>query len=900
MQLPVSLISALCQRVKNSEPLLQQYYDKIKEITVRQREMGIALNTTNQTSAQTEELLKEFSGQGCLSFPQWKHESFAVLQSSGISKAHWYNILLKKIVAPAITKISQESISSKEVDRILTDLRRHYNKSLVIAAAITSVHISAGKIPDPEFDIARSLPILTAHHEALVATEEFLKRSDLPDKEDAVFQSSPVNDLILLMPDRVRINHQDKTFQDSSCTSGAAKTRHQAFSTWVRETRSKLLIWDVETQATTKVHQAMVGTLVEPAATTPQLSASAEAKIQQISNQVQTLGSHVSILLARPAPPPIHQSQTNVPRNNGHAPHPNQAESPAAKLKNCRYCILLSHNTNWASTSIATATTTLTNQDFNHTHYQFTTRDQTKYILPPNGCLQWILAPMETRIQAVSTTPSVCSVCLSVPQAWNDTKTQCKVTHGIKRRRDGRANAVCMKEGCHYNFLVCKEHKELNKNHPFGLKATSWIQDRNRAFPVLAEAGTPGEFALLTSSSAMPTYNTTTFTDAAKIAFAAIAYTVKALSKRKPEIEPIGATTIFPVCQQQLSSSSPQLPQAVVSGLSEASVLINNRLWKESELPDCVTLDRNKFLKNNAPAHPSDLVDRTQGQAVYLYIDLYGNNGKSIRTVFDSGATISLWLNQIVLEGLLETRIDSASPAAISGIGQNTTQAITCTIILPGNKRNPITGNYVSFVCKSTMVQQIIPPLPQTDQTQLIEETIQAMKQHTHSIPEDMIPSNFQSEIGGQLQGLIGAKHLQEFPVAVMHLRNGLSIYRHSLRPAGSRSKVYCIGGSLPAVTAFKQAYGNNIHDFANLMMYENMVDGDYSSALATLFDGDVYDPNLRNKLPALTDGSYRDQQGEDDCRTLQESALASSLATNSASKHQLDFHAPASTKTPH
>ena len=202
----------------------------------------------------------------------------------------------------------------------------------------------------------------------------------------------------------------------------------------------------------------------------------------------------------------------------------------------------------------------------------------------------------------------------------------------------------------------------------------------------------------------MPTYDTATFTDAAKIAFAAIAYTIKALSKKNLDIEPIGATTIFPVCQQQLLSSSPQLPQAVVSGLSEASVLINNRLWKESELPDCVTLDRNKFLKNNVPSHPSDLVDRTQGQAVYLYIDLYGNNGKSIRTVFDSGATISLWLNQVVTEGLLEARIDAASPAAISGIGQNTTQAITCTIILPGNKRNPVSGNYINFVCKSTMV----------------------------------------------------------------------------------------------------------------------------------------------------------------------------------------------------
>jgi hypothetical protein len=82
-------------------------------------------------------------------------------------------------------------------------------------------------------------------------------------------------------------------------------------------------------------------------------------------------------------------------------------------------------------------------------------------------------------------------------------------------------------------------------------------------------------------------------------------------------------------------------------------------------------------------------------------------------------------------------------------------------------------------------------------------------------------------------------------------------------------------------VTAFKQTYGANIHDFANLMLHKNLID-DWSSALTTLFDGDVYDPNLRNKLPALIDDSYRDQQGEDDCRTLQEAALANSLATNS------------------
>ena len=58
-----------------------------------------------------------------------------------------------------------------------------------------SIHYPQGKIPDPESNLAISLPILTAHHEALVASEEFLKHSTLPGKEE----SSPVNDLICLI-----------------------------------------------------------------------------------------------------------------------------------------------------------------------------------------------------------------------------------------------------------------------------------------------------------------------------------------------------------------------------------------------------------------------------------------------------------------------------------------------------------------------------------------------------------------------------------------------------------------------------------------------------------------------------------------------------------------------------
>ena len=128
-----------------------------------------------------------------------------------------------------------------------------------------------------------------------------------------------------------------------------------------------------------------------------------------------------------------------------------------------------------------------------------------------------------------------------------------------------------------------------------------------------------------------------------------------------------------------------------------ATVTIDGKIWTENDLPNCVTLNKDKFLERNTPAHPSDLMDRTQRQAVYLYIDLYGLNDRRVRTVFDSGATISLWLNEVVTDGLLEARIDPATPAAVSGIGNGSAPAITCDVVLPGNIINKTTGNYIDY-----------------------------------------------------------------------------------------------------------------------------------------------------------------------------------------------------------
>ena len=121
-----------------------------------------------------------------------------------------------------------------------------------------------------------------------------------------------------------------------------------------------------------------------------------------------------------------------------------------------------------------------------------------------------------------------------------------------------------------------------------------------------------------------------------------------------------------------------------------------------------------------------------------------------------------------------------------------------------------------------------------------------------------------------------------------MHFSNGLSIYKHSLRPAGSRSQVYCIEGTLPVLSAFKKAYGPYIHDIANLMLQNDLA---YITDPA--FDGDVTDPSVRG---LLSNNEFRQKQGEEDCQHLDQATIQ---ATNAAPETMQGFCATASKKTP-
>ena len=127
--------------------------------------------------------------------------------------------------------------------------------------------MSAGRIPDPEHEWNRSLSTLIPHHEALVATEKFLQYSDQKDKEDSIYQFNPVNSLISLLPDRIRMSKDNTLFRANDCTSRSAKERYRAFSNWLKEFHTSLQDWDVEAQVSTTVHQTLIGTSANPEST---------------------------------------------------------------------------------------------------------------------------------------------------------------------------------------------------------------------------------------------------------------------------------------------------------------------------------------------------------------------------------------------------------------------------------------------------------------------------------------------------------------------------------------------------------------------------------------------------------------------------------------------------------
>ena len=203
----------------------------------------------------------------------------------------------------------------------------------------------------------------------------------------------------------------------------------------------------METQATTTIHHAMIGTPSVPSPTTLQ------APDQSLTKQ-QAMELIASVLAA--------QNTTTNNKNNSTTPQQPQ------RITSCPYCDAIEHNTTWTSQTSAAKLKALSKQNFDNIHEQFTNRSF-KQILPPAGCLLFLLAPFKQRVVAVSKSTNLCPICLAIPNT-KMTNGQCQGEHAIRRRPDNRQNVLCMQPGCKYNHLICQKHRDLNKGHPLRTK----------------------------------------------------------------------------------------------------------------------------------------------------------------------------------------------------------------------------------------------------------------------------------------------------------------------------------------------------------------------------------------------------------------------------------------------
>ena len=76
------------------------------------------------------------------------------------------------------------------------------------------------------------------------------------------------------------------------------------------------------------------------------------------------------------------------------------------------------------------------------------------------------------------------------------------------------------------------------------------------------------------------------------------------------------------------------------------------------DLPDTVALSEVEFLDGLRKEGHTTVIDNTSGAAMYLFLDMHGDNNLPVRVIFDTGASISLWLATAVQDGRLRAYLD--------------------------------------------------------------------------------------------------------------------------------------------------------------------------------------------------------------------------------------------------
>ena len=877
VNLPVMLTSAIKHRAKLVGAKSDEYIAKVKEIREAKEAQGILLFPTNQSLQQTEDQIRIFTGNNHITYPEWKVETLAVLARSGIKKDNWVPLILKKISTPAKNKVSQETLASKLLHRVWADLELFFADSYTIVSTLSQLHDKIGVIADPDVNMQLCHNALKRHKEVLAGMGGFLRHSANEDRFAAVYNLHVCKSRIILLPEKVRRgNALFIRLTDSSLDTNTR--RYKQFEEWVTTTLESVLYMNADAAPVASHHPVLA---TQPSTT----QAGEESAVRLLAEQVKVLTDQVQRMdINGRHPGSTGQSQR---REHGGGGWDNRGASnrEVQTATHCRYCTAVMASRHSADK----AANAIQQMGFREIHDIWVDGNSNRERVSAQGCLQWVSLTVIQRREVIHgmSQKTFCSICLAQPDKWNSIGTKCAGRHAIRRPSNRPwPGQICMKEECENHFTICKEHMKDNQAHPKLENARQWMDGRMLK-PKLSGLGLTNDIVMLLPELVV---NQTIEGDVVSQGSSEEFHDIHVAGHCTVASGPEGHSAIFEAeavehKEEGLSTMevlATKVPSELGDRLAEAVMMVTNG---QNGLPPCVTTDWDGFLATNQ-SNDTHLVEQREGDAVLIYLDLYGNNNRSIRVVFDGGATVCLWIQDTIFSGKINAYVDPKSSRSLEGVGGGITTAMAGTVILPGNTKKE--GRWHDFYACSSFVPQIIQDVRVRGTSDIVAEVLSGASKH-NTLPKDMVVSNFQQVIGGRIEGLIGIKHADMFPEEVMTLTNGMIVYRHKLRPAGSRDRVYAIGGTVNALEAYRGMVGSDFQSIMLTQVHEAL------TCKGILMDGDFTDRTVRG---IASNPDVREQLGEAECRTMQ-SNLAATLALSGADTCQTDFRVIASNPKP-
>ena len=843
--LPVLLTAALKASARKEGEKSVAFISKVACLREEKERRGILLFPTSQTVSQTEDQIRVFSGSDFLTYPEWKTETMAVLSCSGIKRESWIPLILKKIINPAKEKITPEALATKSLQKIWGNLELFYKDSYTVVSMLTRLHQKAGPIADPDVDMKSSYLALKLHNQVLAGLQGFLAHSENEDRYAAVYNLHVCKALIMLLPEKVRRKNSLFIMLTDSSQSTNVK-RYNEFHKWITETLASVLQMNADQShdVLSEVHPVLAAQTAsasgEQSDDIKQLLAAQTAMIRSLATKLEETQAKAGNAWSSSA-----GQRKNVVKERG------VKDEPVF----CRFCKAICNSNHSANEIIVK----INKQSFDDTHDVWTTAYGTKRLCPQN-CMSWLQLTVAERKEVVQRqTRLVCRICLGLPNSWNDAQTTCKDRHAITRpmARPGMTGQLCAANGCDYHFTICTEHAAQNKNHHKVQKTQEWRNARLEKFN-MDKMGLTAEIIMVLPDLCPDKIVGIDISDSDEVKELARVYeATRYMGEGQSQLS--GQQMFFETAAYnngEEHKSINDVPKEIQQQVTEA-IMIAAENFMGTQLPANVTTDMTQFMKDNCDTD-NQVVEKRDGDAVLIYFDMEGADGKPIRVVFDSGATICLWTQDVSTKGRLNCCLHPVEKnKTLSGLGGSVSSVTACTVLLPGNVKNN-KGQWRNVLACSTLVPQIIPDVETRGMSHIWNKVLEGAATQV-KLPQDMVLDNFQKELGGRLEGLIGVKHMDMFPTPVMTLANGLIVYRNWLRPAGSRKRVYTMGGQVKVLKAFQGVVGSNF-DTILVNHYDDQLE-----CRNIVFDGDYTDDSLRGirASQSLDESEHQELQRE-------------------------------------